>query len=509
MSRRPVGWVGAVTIAAALGGCGDGGDGDDGEGGTGGAPSPPPTVEASGCDIPPPPDLGALAEHVVGDGTPESCTASALEAALAEAGRITFDCGSAPVTVPVTRTLLVGDATHLVGGGLVTLDGGDEVAILRTASTSTVILEGLTFTRGHARKVAGDEEADGSGGAVKRGWQSDLYVEDCVFSDNVADGDDGFTGGAIFAGSAGWLTLVGCTFTGNRAPSGGATHTVLSNLTVVDTVFAANEATSGDGGAVYTDGGYVPYGGENGAHDGKLSFCGCRFTDNVAAASAAAGFLYAYGADQLVLNRTELRNNRVTTAEPGLGGALRIDAVAYVYNTLFAENTCAGQGGALWVGRGPVTFENVTFFANHASLWGGAVSYDKQLVTFNNSTLAYNVADAGSDCLFGGEESTPIAHNTLFFQNGTDGDGRHCRRPITATNSIAFPATDTDTCGAGLSHADPGLAAELADAGGFTETLALGAASPALDVGSDCPTTDQRGEPRDTAHCDLGAFELP
>lgn len=506
MQERRLRRTGALLFGLAA--CGGGG-------GSSGPPVTPPVVEASRCELPAPPDLGPLAEITVGDGTPASCTEAALRAALAMGGSVGFACGDEPVVIAVSAPLHVQDGTRVHGDGRVVLDGGGNVRILETANTSKVILEGLTFQHGRSRKQDGVERADGSGGAIWRGWQSDLYVKDCLFKDNVADGDDGFTGGAIFAGSAGWLTIVGSTFTGNRAPSGGATHTVLSDLTVVDSVFTGNEATRGDGGAIYTDGGYVPAGGENGAHGGKITLCGVRFTDNVATASAAAGFLYAYGEDQLSVNRCEFRDNRVTTAEPGLGGALRIDAIAFVNNTLFAENTSAGQGGALWIGRGPVTFENVTFFANHATLWGGAISYDRHAITLDSCTLAYNTAGEGSDGLFGGDEATPQVHNSIFFANGEDsaGDGRHCRHPIAASTTIVFPATDGDVCGAagdgGILHADPRLATALADNGGFTMTLSLGDGSPALGAGTDCPATDQRGEPRDPSGCDLGAVEMP
>jgi predicted outer membrane repeat protein len=434
--------------------------------------------------------------------------AASLQAALDVGGKISFDCGGERLTIDIAETLVVKDGTHIDGGGLVTLYGGGAARILRTENNSAVILEGLTFENGRATKQGGDDEADGSGGAIRRGWRSDLYVKDCTFRNNVAEGDDGFHGGAIFAGSAGWLTIVGSTFANNRAPSGGATHTVLSDLTVVDSVFHENEATNGDGGAVYTDGGYVPYQGELGVNDGKITLCGCRFTDNVATNSAAAGFLYAYGQDRLVINRTEFRGNRVTTSEPGLGGAIRIDAVAFVGNSLFAQNTCAGQGGAIWMGRGPATFENVTFFANEASKWGGAISYHTQSITLRNCTLAFNVAGEGSDCLFGAEEGTPIVHNSIFYENGDGGASRHCRRPIQATKTLAYPAEDNDTCGADLIHEDPLLASELADHGGFTMTLGLGEGSPALGAGTDCPSTDQRGVSREKDGCDLGAFEL-
>jgi predicted outer membrane repeat protein len=503
MVRNELCIIASVALSLSCAACGSSDTGDTGKA------HPTPHVEASGCDVPPAPDLGALATHTVGSGSAASCTQAALEDALNAGGLVDFDCGGQPVVIAIASTLVVKSGTHLDGGGLVTLDANDTTGILRTAQNSQVIVSGLTFLHGHARKVAGVDGADGSGGAIQRGWQSNLYVKDCAFLDNVADGDDGQNGGAIFAGSAGWLTIVGSTFDGNRAPSGGATHTVLSDLTIVDSVFSGNEATNGDGGAVYTDGAYVPYKGQNGVNDGKIGLCGVRFIDNVATASAAAGFLFTYGQDELVINRAEFSGNRVTTDAPGLGGAIRIDAIAFVANSLFAENQTAGQGGALWMGRGPASFENVTFFGNDAAKWGGAISYDTKPITLVNCTVAKNVAGEGSDGLFGAADSVPVVKNSIFFANGSDGDNRHCRRPIQASTSIAFPASDTDTCGANLLHEDPMLESDLGDHGGFTRTLALNVGSPALGAGTDCPATDQRGTPRNSSSCDLGAFELP
>ena len=51
-----------------------------------------------------------------------------------------------------------------------------------------------------------------------------------------------------------------------------------------------------------------------------------------------------------------------------------------------------------------------------------------------------------------------------------------------------------------------GLLQPLADDGGISMTFALGPGSSAIDHATDCPTTDQRGEPR-TNPCDTGAYE--
>ena len=42
-------------------------------------------------------------DHVVGNGTPESCTAEAFVAAVAQGGIICFDCGDDPVTITLTE----------------------------------------------------------------------------------------------------------------------------------------------------------------------------------------------------------------------------------------------------------------------------------------------------------------------------------------------------------------------------------------------------------------------
>ena len=509
--------VAAVTLATSLACSGDddegggaaGSSGSGGSEGTGGEAGAP--VDPSGCDIPSPPELNTTESQTIGSGSSESCTEEIVRTVFESGGLIDFDCGDDPLTIPVTETLSVGADAHIDGGGRITFDGGGSVRILRTENSTAVILEGLSFVHGNA--VAGiGEEQDGSGGAIHRGWQANLYIKDCHFSDNTSDGAEGFGGGAIFAGSAGWVTLVASTFDGNASRLGGGIHTILSDLTVVDSVFA-NNAAEEDGGAIFTDGGYVPYQGSNGAHDGVITLCGTKLLDNTAGTSAGAGFLYAYRdeasgkADRLIVNRTEFRGNEVSTTEPGLAGAIRIDAEAYVSNSLFVDNSTAGQGGAIWLGRGPATFENVTIYANHADLWGGAISYHTQDIRLTNCTVARNTAGEGSDALFGAEDIPPTVRNTIFYENGTSGSARHCRRPLQGENILVYPAEDDDRCEADLPSIDPLLASDLADNGGATETLALEDGSPALGQGTDCPTTDQRGEPRDTGTCDLGAFE--
>jgi hypothetical protein len=69
---------------------------------------------------------------VIGTGTAASCTFSALNTAVGKGGVITFNCGSAPVTIAITATmnLPTNKNTVIDGGGKITLDGGHAVQIL-------------------------------------------------------------------------------------------------------------------------------------------------------------------------------------------------------------------------------------------------------------------------------------------------------------------------------------------------------------------------------------------
>ena len=66
-------------------------------------------------------------DHVIGNGTPASCTSAAVIAAVGAGGVITFSCGPGPVTIPMTAAATVPASSRLVvldGGGKVTLSGG-------------------------------------------------------------------------------------------------------------------------------------------------------------------------------------------------------------------------------------------------------------------------------------------------------------------------------------------------------------------------------------------------
>src|SRR5262245_48139200 len=182
----------AFPIAVCVGiGCGGGsgaqgpggsGGGNGGSSATGGAGNPNGSCSA-GVPTMGQPASTSSPTTVVGTGTAASCTFSQLQTAATAGGVITFDCGSAPVTIPVTATLKVpiNKNTVIDGGNKITLDGGGAVRILSfdspnwMATNFGLTLQHLTLTNGKAMPTEAIPTApapcsqgwnDGQGGAV-------------------------------------------------------------------------------------------------------------------------------------------------------------------------------------------------------------------------------------------------------------------------------------------------------------------------------------------------------
>ncbi len=229
----------------------------------------------------------AGSRHVVGHGTPASCTATAFRKAVAKGGTITFDCGPHPVTIVMDKQAEVhNDASRKVvidGGGLVTLSGGGKHRILyqntcdqrltwtsshcQDQATPKLVLRHLTFTRGNS---TGSREEGGGGGAVfVRGGR--LSVIDSTFTRNRCDKTGPDLGGAAIRVLDQFrdqpVKITGSTFRGGRCSNGAALSSIGVSWLVTDSEFRGNKAIGrganpasagspggGSGGAIYLDG---------------------------------------------------------------------------------------------------------------------------------------------------------------------------------------------------------------------------------------------------------------
>jgi hypothetical protein len=224
--------------------------------------------------------------HVIGHGTPSSCTSAAVVKAVGEGGVITFNCGAKPVTITMRATAKVINKHPKIvidGGGLVTLSGGGRNRILymdtcdqkqgwttshcQDQATPVLTVQNITFTRGNS---TGQMQEGGGGGAIlDRGGR--LKVVNSHFTNNTCDKTGPDLGGAAIRALSQYhnepLYIVDSTFTGGRCSNGAALSSIGVSWDVLDCVMTGNAAIGnganpaangspggGSGGAIYNDG---------------------------------------------------------------------------------------------------------------------------------------------------------------------------------------------------------------------------------------------------------------
>jgi uncharacterized repeat protein (TIGR01451 family) len=259
---------------------------------------------------------------------------------------VTFNCGSAPVTITLTSTDLPGShininqTTTISGGGLITLQGNGNARIFNVDGSS-LTLEGLTITGGRALQGF----PNNNGGAIYIINGGVVSVTDSRFFDNQAQ-----FGGAIRA-AKGLLTVTNSSLFNNRAEWGGAIYVLdsspdsppINTATIVNSAVTSNTATHGDGGAI-------------------------RILNS-----------------RLTVANSTLSNNRAIEIA---GGGVR------------------GDGGGIAVGGSEtgehslIVITNTTIYSNFASTNGGGVHIDDSSGSgrVKNSIIANNAATVGANC---------------------------------------------------------------------------------------------------------------
>jgi parallel beta-helix repeat protein len=497
-----------VFAACSSHGGNDPGGGGGGDGGGNGSGVPDAGVPAATCAPIAPVDVSSPTA-TVGSGTPASCTASALQTAATAGGTIVFSCGSAAITIPIAQTITFSAETVIDGGGLVTLDGGGTTRILYlnanyNAATPRLTVQNLAF-HGGMGPGSGDDTARG-GGAIYRNGGS-LTVIDSQFDDNHAGatGQD-LAGGAIYGFGGGETVISGSTFTNNSASDGGAVGSLEGSLTIVNTTFSGNAATGtggnpgdgGCGGGVYMDGSKE-----------MTSLCGVTIANNTAGA-IGGGFFRVSNTNNgtLAMDRTTVDNNLVSDGSNGNTGGLYLEGLAITMTASTISNNAGAFCGGLWIDGGSAALTNLTIANNTAtaSNGGGVWLANSPGGTMTNCTIANNkVTGMGmvSGAIFGGGltvANTIIANNTAQYDPS-------CQDPLAGSaGNLQWPSGSP--CTMSPTVADPMLGA-LGSNGGPTATMLPASGSPAAGLGTtDCPATDQRGNPRGSP-CTAGAVELP
>jgi len=230
------------------------------------------------------PALPPPLRHVV-----DTCTETALDAALADGGFVTFDCGPAPVTITLTQETTISSDTTVDGGGLITLDGNHAVRVFTVTQGVALSIENLTIV-------------NTLGGAILN--NSALRVANSTFAGNTgaAPPTADYFGGAIDnVGPGGTLAVIDSTFTGNagRAITNGGSLTVINSTFTGNTNFVA----CGRGGCAFNPGSAISSGA------GTLTVINSTFTGNHPPVGIGGAAIGNWGDSRMAIINTIVANN--------------------------------------------------------------------------------------------------------------------------------------------------------------------------------------------------------
>ncbi len=302
---------------------------------------------------------------VIGDGTPESCTAQVFIDAVAKGGKIVFNCGPNPITITLSSPAKVFNNANpnvvIDGGGLITLSGNNQTRILymntcdpdqvwttdhcQNQDNPTLTVQNITFTNGNSTN---ETEYDGGGAIWVRGGR--FKVVNCRFFNNtcISIGPD-VGGGAIRVFSQynnQPVFIVNSTFGGkenygNSGSNGGAISSIGVSWTIINSLFSHNRAV-GNGGNPAQPG--TPGGGSGGAiyNDGNtmtLSLLGSLIEENeVNDFGAAVFFVTNDHSGDIVIDTSTIQNNTGGSWYPSYPGiSAHADTNITVTNSTITE----------------------------------------------------------------------------------------------------------------------------------------------------------------------------
>ncbi|MGL6281411.1 MAG: choice-of-anchor Q domain-containing protein, partial [Microcoleaceae cyanobacterium] len=228
-------------------------------------------------------------------------------------------------------------------------------------------------------------------------------------------------------------------------------NNLLSSLNIENSQFINNSSLAGKddgkgyGGAIYTDGASK----NNDNIGGKIRIFNSRFDSNQGAGQGGALFLFGYPPDQIIIDRSQIINNRVIFNSKGdsLGAGVRAGNGNFTMtNTTVANNLSLSQGGGLWLGeRGTSRIVNSTFSGNQAYQveldsndqplrdsqgqyipvlidgkkqgLGGAIKLTENNTNIINTTVANNYAGFQGGAFWGGNDTVTTLTNSIFADN--------------------------------------------------------------------------------------------
>jgi CSLREA domain-containing protein len=406
-----------------------------------------------------------------------------------------FSCLNCPTNPPINGSLSLTSSTvsgnsAATGGGIFLADGTTGTITNSTVS-SNASTDSSNDRGGAGLKIGGsltlnsttikDNSSSGSGGGLFVGHRGSVTLTAGAVAGNSAT--SGYSGGGgILVRDGGSLTINGASVTGNSASGHAGGIHVGGTLKMDGSQVSGNTAPAGGGLTVGSLSGALV---TNSSIDGNSATGTCGSVKS----GGDGGGIQVRGS--LTLVDSAVINNTASCHGAGITGG----GSSMIVNSTIAGNTSGGDGGGAFQGRsGGLSLVGVTVAAN-SSTGAALASASSSPMTLADSIISGSGSTAACDF-------TPADNGYNLDSDGTCG--------LTATGSISGSTS------LGLST--------LSANGGRTETIALQSSSSAIDhgdcngllaaltsaLGAGAALTDQRGVPRPQgAACDIGAYEAP
>lgn len=407
--------------------------------------------------------------------------------------------------VTINNSTISGNTAFRRGGGLYTYENSITIINNSTISNNTV------------------SEGSGGGGIGHGGYV--LNLTNVVLSDNRSygfnSGGGGFGGGLYANTGNNSIGISNSTISDNHADGdGGGMRVRGGNLTIIDSLINDNTGT-GSGGAIVL----VPYAGNppsgtinrsiisnnevigvSGSGGGISSSLPVSVTDSIISGNSVGGSGGGVSGSNFTITNSTISGNQATS---GSGGGVFASGATTIVNSTISGNTAGSNGGGVRTSSTNIT--NSTIALNRAANGGGV--YNSGASTLKNTIVAGNTNNSmvANDIQGTSSFSGPTNTSNLIgdagsaggLVNGTDGNivGVGGSGTVLIDNILSALSPNDTLINAGK----PGSQQPVL-------THALVANSRALENAdsSNCPATDQRGEPRPNpmgSTCDIGAFE--
>jgi predicted outer membrane repeat protein len=294
-----------------------------------------------------------------------------------------------------------GDLTIVnTSGGKVAVDGNhlDRVFDINPgAATSafTVTMKGFTIQNGNA---APGDAAAGTGGGIRDEGNASLTLTNMIVTNNSATADGGGVAMENVVNSSYTLTINHSTISNNHAgDAGGGIETDGAGTVIINpgTVIADNTDIN-QGAGIYLDA-IAPV-------TANLTVKGAFISHNssLGTVNGLGGGISNAGNGAVTIIQSTIADNFAATTGGGFSDENNGLGTLVVQNSLFVNNTAAGNGGAIFASGPSTTITSTELRGNVSGHNGGGIFASGTTLILQNSTLANNTATGNGDGTGGG-----------------------------------------------------------------------------------------------------------